>query len=71
LVAAVTSKTAVAMMPGNVFLPTGTTDSPRDSVVNVTPPVTLDTADPSEQLGQLPSRLLDDADSGLPRVLSV
>jgi mRNA interferase MazF len=71
LVAVVTSNTALATMPGNVFLPTAVTGLPRDSVVNVTALVTLDKSDLSEQVGQVPSRLLDDVDRGLRRILSL
>jgi mRNA interferase MazF len=71
LVAVVTSNTALATMPGNVFLPTTATDLPRDSVVNVTALVTLNKTDLSEKVGQVPSRLLDDVDRGLRRVLSL
>jgi mRNA interferase MazF len=71
LVAVVTSNTALATMPGNVFLPTAVTGLPRDSVVNVTALVTLNKSDLSEQVGQVPSRLLDDVDRGLRRILSL
>lgn len=71
LVAVVTSNTALATMPGNVFLPTAVTGLPRDSVVNVTALVTLNKSDLSEQVGQVPSRLLDDIDRGWRRVLSL
>lgn len=71
LVAVVTSNTALATMPGNVFLPTAVTSLPRDSVVNVTALVTLNKSDLDEQVGQVPNRLLDDVDRGLRRVLSL
>jgi mRNA interferase MazF len=71
LVAVVTSNTALATMPGNVFLPTTATGLPRDSVVNVTALVTLNKSDLSEQIGQVPSRLLDDVDRGLRQVLNL
>lgn len=71
LVAVVTSNTALATMPGNVFLPTAVTGLPRDSVVNIMALVTLNKSDLSEQVGQVPSRLLDDVDRGLRRVLSL
>lgn len=61
----------MATMPGNVFLPTAATGLPRDSVVNVTALVTLNKADLSEHVVQVPSRLLDDVDRGLRRVLSL
>lgn len=71
LVAVVTSNTALATMPGNVFLPTTATGLPRDSVVNVTALATLNKSGLSEKVGQVPSRLLDDVDRGLRRVLSL
>jgi mRNA interferase MazF len=71
LVAVVTSNTASATMPGNVFLPTAVTGLPRDSVVNVTALITLNKSDLSEQVGRVPSRLLDDVDRGLRRILSL
>ena len=71
LVAVVTSNTALATMPGNVFLSTTATSIPRESVVNVTALVTLNKSDLSEQVGQVPSRLLDIVDRGLRRVLNL
>lgn len=71
LVAVVTSNTALATMPGNVFLPTAITGLPRDSVVNVTALVTLNKSDLSEQVGQASNRLLDDVDRGLRRILNL
>lgn len=67
----VTSNTALAAMPGNVFLPSGATGLPRDSVANVTAMVTLDKDDLSDVVGQLPAYLLDDVDQGLRRVLDL
>jgi mRNA interferase MazF len=71
LVAVVTSNTALATMPGNVFLPLTATGLPRDSVVNVTALVTLNKDDLSEQVGQIRGRLLDDVDRGLRQVLKL
>lgn len=39
LVAVIRSHTALATMPGNAFLPAAVTGLPRNSVVNVTAPV--------------------------------
>lgn len=66
-----TSNTALAAMPGNVFVPATASGLPRDSVVNVTGIVTLDENDLTEMAGQLPSYLLADVDQGLRRVLDL
>ena len=48
----ITSSTALAAMPGNVFLPSAVSGLPRDSVVNVTAVVTLNKSDLEEKCGQ-------------------
>ncbi len=69
--AVVTSKTALATMPGNVFLPAGATGLPRDSVVNVTALVTLNKSDLTEHAGTAPPGLMSEVDRGLRRVLDL
>lgn len=69
--AVITSNTALATMPGNVFLPVAATGLPRDSVVNVTALVTLNKTDLAETVGHLPSGLLAHVDRGLRRVLNL
>lgn len=71
LVAVLTSNTALAAMPGNVFLPASATGLPRDSVVNVTALATLDKGDLAERSGVVPTTLMADLDAGLRRVLSL
>lgn len=71
LVAVITSNTALAAMPGNVFLPSAATGLPRDSVVNVTAVVTLNKSDLNGQVGHLPDSLLHEVDRGLRRVLDL
>jgi mRNA interferase MazF len=66
-----TSNTALAAMPGNVFLPATASGLPRDSVVNVTGMVTLDQDDVTEMVGQLPGYLQAEVDHGLRRVLDL
>lgn len=66
-----TSSTALAAMPGNVFVPATSSGLPRDSVANVTDIVTLDEGDLVEKAGQLPSYLQTDVDQGLRRVLDL
>ena len=67
----ITWNTALAAMPGNVFLPASATGLPRDSVVNVTALVTLDKHDLGDPAGTIPSALMDDVERGLRRVLQL
>jgi mRNA interferase MazF len=71
VVAVITSNTALATMPGNVFLPSTATGLPRDSVVNVTALVTLNKSDLSDQAGHIPDSLVDEVNRGLRRVLGL
>ena len=71
LVAAITSNTALATMPGNVFLPVSASGLPRDSVVNVTALVALNKTDLTDWVGQIPQALMQDVDRGLRRVLAL
>ena len=71
LAAVVTSNTALAAMPGNVFLPATSSGLPKDSVVNVTALITLDKTDLDAETGHLPSALMSDVDRGLRRVLGL
>jgi mRNA interferase MazF len=71
LAAVITSNTALATMPGNVFLPATTTGLPRDSVVNVTALVTLKKTDLTDRVGDVPPSLMYEVDHGLRRVLGL
>lgn len=71
LAAVVTSNTALAAMPGNVFLPASATGLPKDSVVNVTALVTLDKDDLGAPAGTVPTYVMDDVDRGLRQVLAL
>lgn len=71
LAAVITSNTALATMPGNVFLPAVVTGLPRDSALNVTALVTLNKTDLTERAGQVPQSLMHDVDRGLRRVLAL
>jgi mRNA interferase MazF len=71
LAAVITSNTALATMPGNVFLPATTTGLPRDSVVNVTALVTLNMTDLTDRIGEVPPSLMHEVDRGLRRVLDL
>lgn len=71
LAVVITSNTALAAMPGNVFLPAAATGLPRDSVVNVTALVTLSKTDLTDRVCQLPLSLKLEVDRGLRRVLAL
>lgn len=71
IAAVITSSTALAAMPGNVFLPAAVSGLPKDSVVNVTALVTLNKTDLDPPLGHLPESLMDDVSRGLRRVLGL
>jgi mRNA interferase MazF len=71
LAAVITSSTALAAMPGNVFLPATSSGLPKDSVVNVTALVTLDKTDLDSEAGHLPPSLMNEVDRGLRRVLGL
>ena len=69
IAAVITSNTALATMPGNVFLPAAVSSLPRDSAINVTALITLDKTNLEEPVGHAPASLMDDVDRGLRRVL--
>ncbi|HET7385037.1 MAG TPA: type II toxin-antitoxin system PemK/MazF family toxin [Nocardioidaceae bacterium] len=71
LTAVIASNTALATMPGNVFLPASTSGLPRDSVVNITALVTLNKSDLTDRAGQVPPSLMRNVEQGLRRVLAV
>jgi mRNA interferase MazF len=71
LAAVITSNTALATMPGNVFVPTTATSLPRDSVVNITALVTLNKTDLTDRVGEIPPSLMHEVDRGLRRVLDL
>jgi mRNA interferase MazF len=71
IAAVITSNTAMAAMPGNVFLPAAVSGLPKDSVINVTALVTLDKTDLEQPAGHAPASLMDDVDRGLRRVLGL
>jgi mRNA interferase MazF len=71
LVAVITSNTALAARPGNVFLPSIASGLPKDSVLNVTALATLDKADLDPPIGRLPASLMTQVDRGLRRVLAL
>jgi mRNA interferase MazF len=71
LAVVITSNTALASMPGNVFLPAAATGLPRDSVANVTALVTLNKTDLTDPVGAVATYLMEDVNRGLRRVLAL
>lgn len=71
IAAVLTSNTALASMPGNVFLPAAATGLPKDSVVNVTALVTLNKNEIEGPVGGVPDGLMRDVDNGLRKMLGV
>ena len=71
IVAVITSNTALASMPGNVFLPAAVTGLPRDSVVNVTGLATLNKDDLDRPAGTVPGHVMREVDDGLRQVLAL
>jgi mRNA interferase MazF len=71
IAAVITSNTALAALPGNVFLPAAVSGLPKDSVINVTALVTLDKTDLEEPVGHAPGFLMDEVDRGLRGVLGL
>jgi len=71
LVAVITSNTALAALPGNVFLPSAATGLARDSVVNVTALATVNKSDLGARAGTVPAGLMPEVDRGLRRVLQL
>jgi len=71
IAAIITSNTALAAMPGNIFVPATSSGLPKDSVVNVTALVTLDKTDLDAETGHLPPALMSEVDRGLRRVLGL
>jgi mRNA interferase MazF len=71
IAAVITSNTALAAMPGNVFVPAAVSGLPKDSVVNVTALITLNKTDLGSSVGQLPESLVTDVSRGLRRVLGL
>ena len=71
LAVVVTSNTARAELPGNVFLPAAATGLPRDSVATVTALVTVDKRDLGDRAGRVPDHLMLAVDDGLSQVLGL
>ncbi|WP_382306888.1 type II toxin-antitoxin system PemK/MazF family toxin [Herbiconiux sp. UC225_62] len=71
VVLTITSKTALAEQPGNVFLPSTASGLTKDSVVNVTQLSTVDKEDLRDRVAEIPSYLLDEVERGMRLVLAL
>jgi mRNA interferase MazF len=71
MVAIITSNTALATAPGNVFVPAAAGGLKKDSVVNVTTVTAIDKSELEPAIGQLPISLMREVDQGLRRVLGL
>ena len=71
IAAVITSNTALAAIPGNVFVPATVSGLPEDSVVNVTALVTLNKTDLESPTGHLPESLMAEVNRGLRRALGL
>lgn len=69
IVAAITSNLRLAAMPGNVRLPAGEANLPRESTVNVTQLVTVDKSRLTRRVGKLSTRKRDEVVDGLQLVV--
>lgn len=67
----ITSNTALARHPGNVFVPALASGLLKDSVVNVSQPMTVERSDLNDTGVELPDSLMDAIDAGLRRVLDM
>jgi len=65
IVASLTTNLAAARYPGAVFVPSGVAGLPKDSVIKLTELMTVDNYLLLDPLGDLPSDLMSDVDSGL------
>jgi len=67
----ITSNTALARHPGNVFVPELTSGLSKDSIVNVSQPMTVDRSDLDDTGLELPDSLMDAIEAGFRRVLDL
>lgn len=67
----ITSNTALARHPGNVFVPAPASGLSKDSVVKVSQPMTVDRSVLEETGMELPDSLMDAVDAGLRRVVDL
>jgi mRNA interferase MazF len=66
-----TSNVALARHPGNVFVPALASGLPKDSVVNVSQPMTVDRVELESTGVTLPETLMNAVDAGFRRVVDL
>ena len=71
IAALLTSNLGLGDAPGNILLPAKRAGLPKDSVANVSQLITLDRTFLDEQIGRLPSGLMNSVDEGLKLVLGL
>lgn len=71
VVAAVTSNTALADVPGNVFLPAAASGLPKDSVVNVSQVAAVSREHLDGPVGTVPPGAMREVDAALRRLLDL
>lgn len=71
VVAVLTSNTALAALPGNVFIPAAAAGLKKDSVVNLTSVTTLDKSELDGPVGHVPAHLMAEVSQGLRLVLGL
>lgn len=71
VVCAITSNTAAAELPGNVFIPATASGLSKDSVISVSQVITLDKVSIGDFAGSLPAYALADVEAGLRTVLAL
>lgn len=67
----ITSNTELARHPGNVFVPAAASGLPKDSVINVSQPMTVDRTHLDDTDVVLPDSLMGAVDAGLRRVVDL
>lgn len=66
-----TSNTELARHPGNVFVPASASGLSKDSVVNISQPMTVDRLDLEDTDAMLPEVMMDAVDAGFRRVVDL
>ncbi|MFN8491735.1 MAG: type II toxin-antitoxin system PemK/MazF family toxin [Caldilineaceae bacterium] len=71
IIAAITSNTALAHAPGNIFLPARSVGLPKDSVINVSQLFTIDKARLEQKVAELSPRQMQRLEESLRLVMAL
>lgn len=71
IVLVITSNIKLAQAPGNVLLPSKVTGLSKDSVANVSQVITIDKSFLAENIGTIPSYLLEQVENGIRLVMGL